>query len=284
MNTKDDLEISGVVDRTIKELEAIAQNRDVRLGVIRAAALLEYVLRNTSIDVDPAMTLGQLVQEDVRLNQSDFIRDVNFALGVRNNIAHNVDNPLPSLEEINRAFEYLVSAVGMIHPIRTFSASPLLERHEQEAESSMRATSVSVATPTLILFIKLGLGVGAALLLYVLIYVVFSYFESRPRTGLFLLLIPGFVVAFVISAGIARSGRSAKSSWMTRALFSVTSGGMLLIAFIAYVVTGLASAGSLFALTISLTDNPSRLEWPFYFGAAVFPVWLAFTIYVLRRR
>lgn len=104
-----------------KDVAKAAGGIDVR--VVRAVAFLEVELRRNA--PESRLTVGELTQRNsVLSNQANhFIRDVNFALGVRNRIVHySVDQddlPLeePSHEEKLRAIEYLTRAVQILNSV-----------------------------------------------------------------------------------------------------------------------------------------------------------------------
>ena len=97
--------------KTLAQIEKIS---DLDSRVINAAALLEFELRPPAANSEQETKLGDLVQRQKCLAQNGFIRDVNFALGVRNAIAHLSDGVEPSSAEKTRAAEYLIRAVKLV--------------------------------------------------------------------------------------------------------------------------------------------------------------------------
>ena len=93
-------------------LAEIKNTRELDLQIIRAAALLESDLRK-QITADPGETLGALVQNIALFQKNSFIRDLNFALKVRNKIAHWTDQPSTESEK-ERAVDYLVQAIHLL--------------------------------------------------------------------------------------------------------------------------------------------------------------------------
>ena len=97
--------------KTLAQIEKIS---DLDSRVINAAALLEAELRPPAADSKQKIMLGDLVQQQNSFAKNGFIRDVNFALGVRNAIAHLSDGGEPSSDEKTRAAEYLVRAIRLV--------------------------------------------------------------------------------------------------------------------------------------------------------------------------
>lgn len=96
--------------KTLSQIQALS---DLDSRVINAAALLEYELRLLESNSMPEATLGDLVQHHRALfSHSTFVRDVNFALGIRNAIAHLKGAPTDA--EKSRAAEYLIQAIGIV--------------------------------------------------------------------------------------------------------------------------------------------------------------------------
>lgn len=97
--------------KTLAQIEKIS---DLDSRVINAAALLEAELRPPAANSKQEIRLGDLVQQQECFAKNGFIRDVNFALGVRNAIAHLSDGVEPSSDEKTRAAEYLIRAVKLV--------------------------------------------------------------------------------------------------------------------------------------------------------------------------
>jgi hypothetical protein len=97
--------------KTLAQIEKIS---DLDSRVINAAALLEAELRPPATNSKQEIKLGDLVQQQECFAKNGFIRDVNFALGVRNAIAHFSDGVEPSSDEKTRAAEYLIRAVKLV--------------------------------------------------------------------------------------------------------------------------------------------------------------------------
>ena len=96
--------------KTLAQIEKIS---DLDSRVINAAALLEAELRPPAANSKQEIKLGDLVQQQRCFAKGGFIRDVNFALGVRNAIAHLSDGVEPSSDEKIRAAEYLIRAIKL---------------------------------------------------------------------------------------------------------------------------------------------------------------------------
>lgn len=97
--------------KTLAQIEKIS---DLDSRVINAAALLEVELRPPAANSRQEIKLGDLVQQEECFAKNGFIRDVNFALGVRNAIAHLSDGVEPSTEEKTSAAEFLIRAVKLV--------------------------------------------------------------------------------------------------------------------------------------------------------------------------
>ncbi len=98
----------------MKTLAQIQEIADLDSRVINAAALLEVEILAVEAQGDSTASLGELVQKQACFENNHFIRDVNFALGVRNSIAHWVNGVEPSLDDKKRAAEYLVKAIQLV--------------------------------------------------------------------------------------------------------------------------------------------------------------------------
>jgi hypothetical protein len=96
--------------KTLAQIEKIS---DLDSRVINAAALLEAELRPPAANSKQEIRLGDLVQRQQCFAKDGFIRDVNFALGVRNAIAHLSNGVEPSSDEKMRAAEYLIRAIRL---------------------------------------------------------------------------------------------------------------------------------------------------------------------------
>lgn len=99
---------------TMKTLAQIEKISDLDSRVINAATLLEAELRSSAGDSGQDKSLGELVQQQKCFARNGFIRDVNFALGVRNAIAHFSDGVEPASDEKTRAAEYLIRAIKLV--------------------------------------------------------------------------------------------------------------------------------------------------------------------------
>ena len=97
--------------KTLAQIEKIS---DLDSRVINAAALLEAELRPPAAHSKQEAKLGDLVQQQNCFETNGFIRDVNFALGVRNAISHFSGGVEPSSDEKTRAAEYLIRAVKLV--------------------------------------------------------------------------------------------------------------------------------------------------------------------------
>ena len=102
----------------MKTIRDVRDTVDPGAKVIYAACLLEYVLQNSAPNYTDA-TLGELVQTSDTFNDRSR-RDINFALGLRNRIAHpSLDDSVPSDRELLRAANHLLTGVEAIieeHP------------------------------------------------------------------------------------------------------------------------------------------------------------------------
>lgn len=82
-------------------------------AIVRAAALLEVELRNSGNDRGAEQTLGELVQQCAAFknveDDDNYLRDLNFALGIRNSICHPVWE-MTSTSERRRALQYIEQA------------------------------------------------------------------------------------------------------------------------------------------------------------------------------
>jgi hypothetical protein len=97
--------------KTLAQIEKIS---DLDSRVINAAALLEAELRPPAAKSKQEARLGDLVQQQRCFARNGFIRDVNFALGVRNAIAHFSNAVEPASGEKTRAAEYLIRAIKLV--------------------------------------------------------------------------------------------------------------------------------------------------------------------------
>ncbi len=98
----------------MKTLAEIESTRDLDSRVISAAALLEFELRPSGMGTDSDLTLGELVQQQPCFVANGFLRDINFALGIRNSIAHYTGQKAASDNEKTRAAEHLIRAIGLV--------------------------------------------------------------------------------------------------------------------------------------------------------------------------
>lgn len=92
---------------SISQIQKIA---DLDVRIIKAAGVLEYQLLQES---PQRLSLGELVNQQP-LFFGDLLRDVNFALGVRNTIAHPANGRSHTDAEKERAAGYLVRAIIML--------------------------------------------------------------------------------------------------------------------------------------------------------------------------
>lgn len=97
----------------MKTLAQVQQLVDLDSRVINAAAILEYELRDEMNESPEKESLGEMVQQYKSFQTQGFIRDVNFAIGVRNSIAHLNDGVESSDKQKARAAEYLIKAVRL---------------------------------------------------------------------------------------------------------------------------------------------------------------------------
>ncbi len=97
--------------KTLAQIEKLA---DLDSRVINASAHLETELRSTYAGIRQNATLGDLVQRQDAFQENGFIRDVNFALSVRNAIAHLADGVEPLDDEKQRAADYLIRAIKLL--------------------------------------------------------------------------------------------------------------------------------------------------------------------------
>lgn len=95
------------------QLRAATGTRDLDSRIIKLAGLIEYVLTETST-LETKGSLGEMVQVCEELQREKLIPDVNFALGVRNSIAHPSRGTSPTNEEKKRAAEYLGAAATLL--------------------------------------------------------------------------------------------------------------------------------------------------------------------------
>lgn len=98
----------------MKTLDQIENIDDLDSRVIHAAAVLEAELRPRSAKANQELKLGELVQQQKCFAKNGFLRDVNFALSVRNAIAHPSDRVEPTSDEKARAAKYLIDAIKLV--------------------------------------------------------------------------------------------------------------------------------------------------------------------------
>ena len=94
-------------------LRQIVASDSVDSRIIRFAGLIEFILHETTADSSNA-TLGEMVQSCAILQKDGCLRDVNFALGVRNSIAHPSRDNQPTSDEKDRASNYLNYAATLL--------------------------------------------------------------------------------------------------------------------------------------------------------------------------
>ncbi len=95
---------------TLAQIQSIG---DLDSRVINAGALLEAELRSKYSEAAEA-GLGELAQMEPLFRNDAFIRDVNFAIGIRNGIAHINDGNRPRDDEKERSAKYMIKAIRMV--------------------------------------------------------------------------------------------------------------------------------------------------------------------------
>lgn len=123
--------------KTLAQIEKIA---DLDSRLINAAALLEAELRPPAANTEQKIGLGDLVQQEKCFAKDGFIRDINFALGIRNAIAHLSDGGEPSTDEKTRAAEYIIRAIKLVRQ-RTGKTADAAALESQSANSFNEATT-----------------------------------------------------------------------------------------------------------------------------------------------
>lgn len=101
----------------MKSIDEVAQIADLEMRIISAAKLLEFELKKNGNRFD-GQSLGELCQTRNEFEENGFIRDLNFAIGVRNGIAHPVEKESSEAER-QRAAQYLIDAVRRIRNHRS---------------------------------------------------------------------------------------------------------------------------------------------------------------------
>jgi hypothetical protein len=111
--------------KTLNEIQKIA---DLDARIISASALLEFELRQAIVPAGNE-TLGGLVHMFEPFKAGQFIRNVKFALGVRNAIAHWTPRFKHTQEEKTTAADFLTRAVHMVQLKNgTAESAPLPQR------------------------------------------------------------------------------------------------------------------------------------------------------------
>jgi len=99
-------ELTSLAQKTIPEVKA-EENKVARL--VYSYGLLESVVK--AIDkTETIASFGDRVQKQEPVLGNELLKKVNFALGVRNRLAHTSD--VPTDEELASASEYFISAIG----------------------------------------------------------------------------------------------------------------------------------------------------------------------------
>ncbi len=116
----------------MKTVDQIKLTEDLDARVLNAASLLEMELRNNASESDKTLSLGELVQQfpnfagndeypddedsedDSLVPQSNILSHVNFALGVRNAIAHWDFNHIPTEVDKEKAAKHLLQAIHRV--------------------------------------------------------------------------------------------------------------------------------------------------------------------------
>jgi len=99
----------------MKTLDQIEKTVDLDARVIHAAALLEAELRSSKVGKsNPDGTLGDFVQQVSLFEEHSLTGDLNFALKIRNAIAHLAGGIEPQVDQKKRAAKYLLEAIRLI--------------------------------------------------------------------------------------------------------------------------------------------------------------------------
>lgn len=104
----------GNTKHNMHSLKSIRETPHIDLQLGYAASLLEYVLKLVEheyiSDQNRKVSLGELVQRRDQFLGLQTLKDVNFAIGIRNQVFHEPDNPQTNRDR-ERALKYLLEAI-----------------------------------------------------------------------------------------------------------------------------------------------------------------------------
>lgn len=106
-------ELDRIIQRTLRE---VAHCSEGGLRLVRVLALFDHIIRHNTGVHEVKVPIGNLVEEQKHLFSADDVRDIFFAIGIRNRVAHVRSDSQPSDAELDRATNHLVRAIGIVHP------------------------------------------------------------------------------------------------------------------------------------------------------------------------